>query len=101
MRSFKIRSRIRVQTAELPVFHRPSLEEFQRALRLLPVASGIREKEPPPLQKAAWRRRERVAGSQGGEPLLPDARGNVQNRGSSVPLVFLVQENSLVSAVFL
>src|ERR1700737_4711309 len=82
MRNFKIRSRFRVQTARAPIFRRPSSVEFQHALRLLPVVSGTREKEPRLLQRAAWHRQETVEGSPGGELLLPDARGNAQNRAS-------------------
>src|ERR1700688_2529358 len=84
----KIRSRFRVRMARVPVFRRPSSAEFQRGLRLLPAVSGIREKAPRPLQKAAWRRRARVAGFLGGEPLLRGARENARNRVSWVPLVF-------------
>src|ERR1700722_13576800 len=96
----KIRSRFRVRMARASVFRQPSSEESQRGLRLLPTVSGTREKAPRPLQKAAWRRRARVAGSQGGEPLLPVARGNARNQVSWGPLVFLEQENSRVSLVF-
>src|ERR1700731_3766102 len=78
----KIRSRFRVRMARVPVFRRPSSEEFQRGLRLLPTVSDTHEKALRPLQKAAWPRRARVAGSQGGEPLLPDARVNARNQVS-------------------
>src|ERR1700675_1047412 len=82
LRKFKIRSRFRVQMVRARVFHRPSSAESQHGLRLLPAVSGTREKEPRLLQKEAWLRRERVAGSRGGEPLLPDARGSARNRVS-------------------
>src|ERR1700688_1667018 len=84
----KIRSRFRVRMARVPVFRRPSSEEFQRGLRLLPAASDTREKERRLLQKGAWPRRERVAGFQADGPLLPDAQASAQNRVSWVPRVF-------------
>src|ERR1700730_3352781 len=74
MLELKIRSRFRVRTAQVTVFRRPSSGEFQRGLRFPRVVSAARERAQRPLQKAAWLRRARVAGSQGGEPPLPDAR---------------------------
>src|SRR3974377_151344 len=68
-----------VPTGRRRSFRPPSSEEFPPALRLLPIASGIRAKVPRLPRKASLRRREKVAGSPASELLPPTSRASVQN----------------------
>src|SRR5271168_5135757 len=88
------RSRLRGRMARRPVCRRLFLAGFQRGLRLLRAASGIRGKGPRLLRKASWRRRARVGGFRGGERLLPGERVSVQNLASWAARAFWGRANS-------